>query len=154
MVRPKKHLGQHFLKDLNIARKIVDALQAKGTSVLEVGPGTGVLTQFLIQDHPELFVIDVDGESIEYLKQQYPSLGSRIIHDDFLTLSLETLAPGSWSIIGNFPYNISSQIFFRVLEQRQQVTEVVGMIQKEVAQRIASPPGSKEYGILRDLVQA
>jgi 16S rRNA (adenine1518-N6/adenine1519-N6)-dimethyltransferase len=154
LVRPKKHLGQHFLKDLNIARKIVDALQAKGTSVLEVGPGTGVLTQFLIEEHPELFVIDVDGESIEYLKKQFPKLDGRIIHDDFLKLSLETLGPGSWSIIGNFPYNISSQIFFKVLEQRHLVTEVVGMIQKEVAQRIASPPGSKEYGILSVLLQA
>jgi 16S rRNA (adenine1518-N6/adenine1519-N6)-dimethyltransferase len=154
LVRPKKHLGQHFLKDLNIARKIVDALQAKGTSLLEVGPGTGVLTQFLIQDHPGLFVIDVDGESIEYLKQQFPALGNRILHDDFLKLSLDTLAPGPWSVIGNFPYNISSQIFFRVLEQRHLVTEVVGMIQKEVAQRIASPPGSKEYGILSVLLQA
>lgn len=179
MVRPKKHLGQHFLKDLNIARKIVDALQANGTSVLEVGPGTGVLTQYLIErtskkpsptisgsgstsplekgqggEAFELFVIDVDGESIEYLKQQFPTLGNRIIHDDFLKLSLETLGPGKWSIIGNFPYNISSQIFFKVLEQRHLVTEVVGMIQKEVAQRIASPPGSKEYGILSVLLQA
>lgn len=154
MVRPKKHLGQHFLKDLNIARKIVDALQANGTSVLEVGPGTGVLTQFLIQEHPELFIIDVDGESIEYLKKQFPALGNRIIHDDFLKLSLDTVGPGQWSIIGNFPYNISSQIFFKVLEQRHLVTEVVGMIQKEVAQRIASPPGSKEYGILSVLLQA
>ena len=179
MVRPKKHLGQHFLKDLNIARKIVDALQANGTSVLEVGPGTGVLTQYLIErtskkpsptisgsgstsplekgqggEAFELFVIDVDGESIEYLKQQFPTLGNRIIHDDFLKLSLETLGPSKWSVIGNFPYNISSQIFFKVLEQRHLVTEVVGMIQKEVAQRIASPPGSKEYGILSVLLQA
>jgi 16S rRNA (adenine1518-N6/adenine1519-N6)-dimethyltransferase len=154
LVRPKKHLGQHFLKDLNIARKIVDALPVNGNSVLEVGPGTGVLTQYLIQEQPKLMVIDVDTESIEYLKKEFPTLGDKIIEGDFLKLSLATLADGQWSIIGNFPYNISSQIFFKVLEQRHLVTEVVGMIQKEVAQRIASPPGSKEYGILSVLLQA
>jgi 16S rRNA (adenine1518-N6/adenine1519-N6)-dimethyltransferase len=154
MVRPKKHLGQHFLRDLNIARKIVDALPPHQGPLLEVGPGTGVLTQFLVKTHPDLFLIDVDGESIEYLKKEYPSLGPRIIHDDFLKLSLSSLAEGKWSIIGNFPYNISSQIFFKVLEQRQMVTQVVGMIQKEVGERIASPPGSKEYGILSVLLQA
>jgi 16S rRNA (adenine1518-N6/adenine1519-N6)-dimethyltransferase len=154
MVRPKKHLGQHFLKDLNIARKIVEALPIHDNAVLEVGPGTGVLTNFLIERHPELFLIDVDGESIEYLKQQFPTLGTKIIHDDFLQLSLQTLGTSKWSVIGNFPYNISSQIFFKVLEQRHLVTDVVGMVQKEVAQRIASPPGSKEYGILSVLLQA
>lgn len=154
MVRPKKHLGQHFLKDLNIARKIVDALPVNSNFVLEVGPGTGVLTQYLVKEQPKLMVIDVDTESIEYLKKEFSSLGDKIIEGDFLKLSLSTLAEGKWSIIGNFPYNISSQIFFKVLEQRHLVTDVVGMLQKEVAQRIASPPGSKEYGILSVLLQA
>lgn len=179
MIRPKKHLGQHFLKDLNIARKIVDALPWSGNCVLEVGPGTGVLTRFLIENEKKslptisqrgvtpspvergqrgeavkLFLIDVDTESIEFLKKEFSSLGDRIIEGDFLKLSLNTLADGKWNIIGNFPYNISAQIFFKVLEQRNLVTDVVGMVQKEVAQRIASPPGSKEYGILSVLLQA
>ena len=154
MVRPKKHLGQHFLKDLNIARKIVDALPVTDNSVLEIGPGTGVLTQYLVNEQHKLFLIDVDTESIAYLRKEYGRLGDKIIEGDFLNLSLDTLADGQWSIIGNFPYNISSQIFFKVLDQRHLVTDVVGMIQKEVAQRIASPPGSKEYGILSVLLQA
>jgi 16S rRNA (adenine1518-N6/adenine1519-N6)-dimethyltransferase len=154
LIRPKKHLGQHFLKDLNIARKIVDALPVTGNSVLEIGPGTGVLTQYLMNEQPRLFLIDVDTESVVYLRKEYGMLGDKIIEGDFLNLSLDTLADGQWSIIGNFPYNISSQIFFKVLEQRHLVTNVVGMIQKEVAQRIASPPGSKEYGILSVLLQA
>jgi len=154
MVKPKKYLGQHFLKDQNIARNIVDALHAEGTSVIEVGPGTGVLTRFLIERHPNLYLIEVDGESIDFLRKAYPTLGNKIIHGDFLKLNLNSLLDGKWSVIGNFPYNISSQIFFKVLEQRNTVTHVVGMVQKEVAKRIASPPGSKEYGILSVLLQA
>jgi len=154
MVKPKKYLGQHFLKDQNIAKKIVDSFQPQNTSVIEIGPGTGVLTKFLQERFPELFLIEIDGESIRYLHENYPALKDKIIQGDFLKLDLSSLSAKNWSVIGNFPYNISSQIFFKVLEQRQIVTHVVGMVQKEVAQRIASPPGSKEYGILSVLLQA
>lgn len=154
MIKPKKYLGQHFLKDQNIAKKIVDALQSDNTSVMEIGPGMGVLTKFLVARYPNLFLIEIDGESIRYLKGHYPTLENRIIYGDFLKMELNSITAGPWSVIGNFPYNISSQIFFKVLEQRQTVRHVVGMVQKEVAQRIASPPGSKEYGILSVLLQA
>ncbi len=154
MVRPKKYLGQHFLKDQNIARKIVDALKPENTSVIEVGPGMGVLTRLLVEKYSDLFLIEIDNESIGYLKKKYPALTGKIIHGDFLKLDLQTLSSKKWSVIGNFPYNISSQIFFKVLEQRQIVTQVVGMVQKEVGERIASPPGSKAYGILSVLLQA
>ncbi|KAA9345623.1 16S rRNA (adenine(1518)-N(6)/adenine(1519)-N(6))-dimethyltransferase RsmA [Adhaeribacter soli] len=156
-VSPKKHLGQHFLTDLNIASKIVEQLTLPSglTEVLEVGPGMGVLTQFLLK-HPEYrtTIIDIDKESIVYLQQHFPELGDRIISADFLKLDLSTLYTGKFAIIGNFPYNISSQIFFKVLAHRNQVMEVVGMLQKEVAERIAAPPGSKTYGILSVLLQA
>jgi 16S rRNA (adenine1518-N6/adenine1519-N6)-dimethyltransferase len=157
-VKPKKHLGQHFLKDKNIAQRIVELLTLHGgyQKVLEIGPGMGVLTDFLIQ-HPEYetYLIDIDKESIEYLNKHYPMLEGRIIEGDFLKIWLEPiLGKEPIAIIGNFPYNISSQIFFKVLENRRQVTEVVCMLQKEVAERIASPPGSKVYGILSVLLQA
>ncbi|WKN44470.1 16S rRNA (adenine(1518)-N(6)/adenine(1519)-N(6))-dimethyltransferase RsmA [Tunicatimonas pelagia] len=153
-VRPKKFLGQHFLKDQNIAQKIVESLGGHGDyrHVLEVGPGTGVLTQFLIQQSQyQTTVIEVDDESVAYLKQQYPALP--ILHQDFLKTNLAE-QPSPLAIIGNFPYNISSQIFFKVLDHRNSVPEVVGMIQKEVGDRICSPPGSKVYGILSVLLQA
>jgi 16S rRNA (adenine1518-N6/adenine1519-N6)-dimethyltransferase len=154
MVRPKKYLGQHFLKDQNIARKIVDALPLNTANVVEVGPGMGVLTQYLNEKVKSLFLVEIDKESIEYLHEHYPHLKERIIDGDFLKLKLDSINQGTWSVIGNFPYNISSQILFKVLEQRSYVKHVVGMVQKEVAQRIASPPGSKEYGILSVLLQA
>ncbi|WP_089321457.1 16S rRNA (adenine(1518)-N(6)/adenine(1519)-N(6))-dimethyltransferase RsmA [Pontibacter ummariensis] len=156
-VKPKKHLGQHFLVDQNIATKIVEQLRLhRGVQdVLEIGPGMGVLTQYLIQ-HPayRTTVVDIDRESIAYLQEHFPQLGDRIISADFLKTDLSKLFPGPFAIIGNFPYNISSQIFFKVLEQRDVVPEVVCMIQKEVAERIAAPPGSKTYGILSVLLQA
>lgn len=157
-VRPKKQLGQHFLHDQRIARNIVDALTGwKGyEQVLEVGPGMGVLTQYLIADgkYP-LHVVELDRESVSYLNEHYPALEGRVHSADFLKLDLGKLMGGAkFAVIGNFPYNISSQIFFKVLEYRQQVPEVVGMVQKEVAQRIAEPPGSKTYGILSVLLQA
>lgn len=156
-VRPKKHLGQHFLVDQNIAIKIVEQLTLpRGVKdVLEIGPGMGVLTQYLIK-HPKYrtTVVDIDRESIAYLQEHFPQLGERIISADFLKTDLSKLFPGPFAIIGNFPYNISSQIFFKVLEQRDVVPEVVCMIQKEVAERIAAPPGSKTYGILSVLLQA
>ncbi len=150
-------MGQHFLVDQNIAQKIVEQLTLhRGTTdVLEIGAGMGVLTQYLLQ-HPQYrtTVIDIDRESITYLREHFPQLGDRIILADFLKTDLSKLFARPFAIIGNFPYNISSQIFFKVLEQREAVPEVVCMIQKEVAERIAAPPGSKTYGILSVLLQA
>jgi 16S rRNA (adenine1518-N6/adenine1519-N6)-dimethyltransferase len=154
-VRPKKHLGQHFLKDENIARKIVFSLQSSVFPILEVGPGMGVLTKFLLKQHDRsCYFMDTDRESIEYLNDVFPGHTDRFMHADFLKFNLDTLFQGKFVIIGNFPYNISSQILFKVLERRQQVTEVVCMIQKEVAERLAAGPGSKTYGILSVLLQA
>jgi 16S rRNA (adenine1518-N6/adenine1519-N6)-dimethyltransferase len=154
LVRPKKFLGQHFLNDQNIARQIVEALTVEaGSNVLEIGPGTGVLSRYLIaKENLNLKVIEIDWDSVAHLKKHYPGL--EIIEGDFLKLDLHAIFKHSFSIIGNFPYNISSQIFFKVLEQREQVSQVVCMLQKEVADRIASPPGNKTYGILSVLLQA
>lgn len=153
-VRPKKNLGQHFLTDQNIARKIVDSLGTDVSDVLEIGPGMGVLTQYLLE-RPELnvHVVEIDRDSVEYLKQNFPDL-KHIWSEDFLKSDICSRFEGQFSIIGNFPYNISSQIFFRVLEMRNQIPETVGMIQKEVAERIASKHGKKVYGILSVLLQA
>jgi 16S rRNA (adenine1518-N6/adenine1519-N6)-dimethyltransferase len=155
-VRAKKHLGQHFLKDENIARAIVDALKDKDpvTSVIEVGPGTGVLTQFLINEFTNFHALDVDTESVAYLQEKYPSEKKKIILADFLETDLVTIAGEKFNVIGNFPYNISSQIMFHVLENKNHVDIVVGMFQKEVAMRLAEGPGSKVYGILSVLLQA
>jgi 16S rRNA (adenine1518-N6/adenine1519-N6)-dimethyltransferase len=154
MVRPKKHLGQHFLRDRNIASKIVDALQSTTIPVLEIGPGTGVLTGFLVEKEIDLSLIEIDTESIAYLNVHYPALAPNIIEGDFLEFDLQQRFKGKLAIIGNFPYNISSQIFFRVLDVRDQVEEVVCMLQKEVADRLASREGNKTYGILSVLLQA
>ncbi len=155
MVRPKKHLGQHFLTDPSIAGRIVDSLQVpSGDTVLEIGPGTGVLTALLLDKEIHLLPVEIDRESVVHLKQKWPELEDRIIEQDFLKMNIGEYIPGPFHIIGNFPYNISSQIFFRVLEYRQQVPTVVCMLQKEVAMRIASPPGSRAYGILSVLLQA
>ncbi len=155
-VRAKKNLGQHFLKDQNIARKIVDSLNAESISdVLEIGPGMGVLTQYLLQKTDfKTSVVEIDHESVDYLNQHFPELSERIISKDFLKLKLEEYFPEKFAVIGNFPYNISSQIFFKILDYKNQVPEVVGMIQKEVAERLATGPGSKTYGILSVLLQA
>ncbi|MBC7451669.1 MAG: 16S rRNA (adenine(1518)-N(6)/adenine(1519)-N(6))-dimethyltransferase RsmA [Cytophagales bacterium] len=156
-VRAKKHLGQHFLKDQSIAKDIVEALTKHGNydEVLEIGPGMGVLTQYLIQ-HTDYHtrVIDIDGESIQYLKKAFPLKDEDVIHADFLKSDVTKWYSGPFAIIGNFPYNISSQIFFKVLEHRDQIPEVVGMLQKEVAERIASKHGNKVYGITSVLLQA
>ncbi|MBI4930875.1 MAG: 16S rRNA (adenine(1518)-N(6)/adenine(1519)-N(6))-dimethyltransferase RsmA [Bacteroidetes bacterium] len=171
IVSPKKHLGQHFLRDENIAKKIVSSLSRKDDykTVVEVGAGTGVLTKYLLQEKDfETYVVEVDRESIAFLKKNFPQSEGRIIEKDFLDFMPEwlpsTINPvGNISygvnhqplaIIGNFPYNISSQILFKVLEYKNQIPEVVGMFQKEVAERIASPPGNKTYGILSVLMQA
>jgi len=154
-VRAKKHLGQHFLKDENIASKIAGSLSTSTTQVLEVGPGTGVLTKYLLKQNLEKFVaVEIDRESAAYLRMHYSQIGEGMIEADFLRMDFCSLFHGQFAIIGNFPYNISSQIFFRILENHDRVNEAVGMIQKEVAVRIAAPPGKKDYGILSVLLQA
>ncbi|MBN1819260.1 MAG: 16S rRNA (adenine(1518)-N(6)/adenine(1519)-N(6))-dimethyltransferase RsmA [Prolixibacteraceae bacterium] len=156
LVRAKKHLGQHFLKDTNIARKIVDSLTISNTrQVLEIGPGMGILTRFL-DEKPEIQfkLIEIDSESVRYLNDNYPQLQNSILEADFLKMNLDKVFSGPFSIIGNFPYNISSQIFFKVLENRNIVIQVVGMVQKEVAERLSAGHGSKTYGILSVLLQA
>jgi len=155
-VRAKRNLGQHFLNDKSIAKEIVESLQANNVKkVLEIGPGMGVLTQFLLKkDQFETSVVEIDRESVDYLNQHFPELKERIISADFLRLNLGLYFQEPFAIIGNFPYNISSQIFFKVLEYHNQIPEVVGMLQKEVAERLAAPPGSKTYGILSVFLQA
>jgi len=155
-VRAKKSLGQHFLKDQNIARKIVSNLITDGIDkVLEIGPGMGILTRYLLENKDyTTYVVEIDNESIEYLQTNFPELKDRIIAGNFLDLNLKKFSDRPFVVIGSFPYNISSQIFFKVLENKDQIPQVVGMIQKEVAERIAAPPGSKTYGILSVLLQA
>ena len=155
-VRAKKHLGQHFLKDENIAKKIADSLTENGyDTVLEIGPGMGVLTNYLLKKNLTTYVIEIDSESVAYLQAHYLNLTDRIISDDFLKLDLTTIfGKKQVAIIGNFPYNISTQIVFKTLENRHMIPEFSGMFQKEVAKRIAEKPGSKVYGILSVLTQA
>ena len=153
-VRPKKALGQHFLTDQSVAQAIVAALKGNGP-VLEVGPGMGVLTQYLLQRKElALKLVEIDTESVRYLLEHFPEVASGLFEADFLKLDLSKLFAGSFAVIGNFPYNISSQIFFKILDYRNSVPEVVCMIQKEVAERMAAGPGSKTYGILSVLLQA
>jgi len=157
LVRAKKHLGQHFLTDKNIAAKIVDSLKStdKYGQVLEVGPGMGILSDFLLRKADlEIYLIDIDTESYQYLQKKYPQLGRKLINADFLEMDFPAFFSGPMAVIGNFPYNISSQILFKILDNRQQVVEVVGMFQKEVAERCTAKPGSKEYGILSVFLQA
>ncbi len=152
-VKAKKFLGQHFLTDENIAAKIVESLSPDTHRVLEIGPGMGVLTKYLItRANTDFHVVEIDRESVAYLHNHYPTLD--VIEGDFLKFDLTTLFHDSFSIIGNFPYNISSQILFKVFDNREQITEVVGMFQKEVAERVAAGPGSKTYGILSVLLSA
>ena len=156
-VRAKKKLGQHFLKNEDIAKKIVDSLSrtADYKNVLEVGPGMGVLTKYLIANNNyETHVIDIDTESIRYLKVNFPTLVNNIIEGDFLKLDFNQLFKGNFAVIGNFPYNISTEILFQVLDNKERVPEVVGMFQKEVAERIAAKPRNKTYGITSVLLQA
>lgn len=157
LVRAKKHLGQHFLTDKNIAGKIVDSLHrtAEYSRVLEVGPGMGILSDFLLQKSEyETWLLDIDAESVEFLGKKYPQLENRLIHGDFLELDFSKYFNGPMAVIGNFPYNISSQILFKILDNRQHVVEVVGMFQKEVAERCVAKPGNKVYGILSVFLQA
>ncbi|AMQ01458.1 16S rRNA methyltransferase [Pedobacter cryoconitis] len=157
LVRAKKHLGQHFLTDKKIAAKIVDGLvhTDQYSQVLEVGPGMGILSDILLERKDlETFMIDIDVESYHFLNDKYPQMGERLINGDFLKMDLKKVFSGKYAIIGNFPYNISSQILFKVLEHRENVVEMVGMFQKEVAERCASKSGTKDYGILSVLIQA
>lgn len=154
-VKPKKALGQHFLKDLQIAERIADTLSDyKQLPVLEIGPGMGVLTQFLLEKGHDLTVVELDMESVDYLEQNFPALEGKILAEDFLRLDLGKLFPDQFCVIGNYPYNISSQIFFKVLDYKEHIPYCSGMIQKEVAERLAAGPGSKTYGILSVLLQA
>lgn len=155
-VKPKKFLGQHFLKDLSIAKDIADTVDAyPDIPVLEVGPGMGVMTQFLIQKPRTIKVVEIDFESVEYLRKNFPQLEENIIEDDFLKMHLEKTFEGQpFVLTGNYPYNISSQIFFKMLDYKDLIPCCTGMIQKEVAERIAAGPGSKTYGILSVLIQA
>lgn len=153
-VKAKKYLGQHFLKDMGVAQRIAESLTLDGpTAVLEIGPGMGVLTQFLLQNPLiDLTAVELDSESVVYLHEHYPNL--KVIEADFLKMDLKSLFSDKFCIIGNFPYNISSQIFFKMLDNKDSIPCLSGMIQKEVAERIAAPAGSKTYGILSVLMQA
>ena len=176
LVRPKKALGQHFLTDLSVAQKIADALVVESETVggavpeagavtvgniaaampvLEIGPGMGVLSQYLLErEDIDLKMIEIDRESVDYLLTHFPKAPGRVIEGDFLKMDLKYFFPGTFAVIGNFPYNISSQIFFRIIDHKDSIPQVVCMIQKEVAERIAEQPGSKTYGILSVLLQA
>ena len=152
-VRAKKYLGQHFLNDEGVAERIAGSISGDIHNLLEVGPGMGVLTKYLVSNpNINFWAVELDFESVAYLRRHYPEL--QLVEGDFLKMDLRTLFQDSFAIIGNFPYNISSQILFRVYEQRDRVTEVVGMFQKEVAERVAAQPGSKVYGILSVLLSA
>ena len=160
-VRAKKSLGQHFLTDLSAARKIADSLQPDGATpghpadVLEIGPGMGVLSQYLFErEDIALKMVEIDSESVDYLLMNFPKANGSLIQADFLKLDLTRFFGGDFCVIGNFPYNISSQIFFRILDHKDRIPQVVCMIQKEVAERIAEKPGTKVYGILSVLLQA
>lgn len=154
-VQPKKNLGQHFLRDTAIAERIAGSITGKGyNSVLEIGPGMGILTGFLLErGFPDFRVVEIDNESVHYLHENFPAL-KNILTGDFLSMDLDVYFPDKMAIIGNFPYNISTQILFKVLKHRDKVVEISGMLQKEVAERICAGPGSKTYGILSVLLQA
>jgi len=154
-VRAKKNLGQHFLKDKKIAEEIVNSLTCqKPVHVLEIGPGMGILSEFLIKKDYETSFVEIDDESVEYLQQNFPEMEGRILHQDFLKMDLQSIPAENIALIGNFPYNISSQILFKTYENRNKVKELVGMFQLEVAKRVISKPGNKVYGILSVLIQA
>ncbi len=155
-VRPKKFLGQHFLTDMDVAGRIADTVDVcPGIPILEVGPGTGVLTQFLMRKGREMKVVEIDRESVSYLHEHFPRLAGSIIEADFLRMNLDGLFDGRQFVLtGNYPYNISSQIFFKMIENKDLIPCCTGMIQKEVAERMAAPPGSKTYGVLSIMLQA
>ena len=154
-VSAKKHLGQHFLKNAEICQRIAESMDDNSLPILEIGPGTGALTQELLKRFAQrTSVIEIDEESVMYLQRYFPELQGSIIFGDFLSIDLTSMGWNKFNIIGNFPYNISTQIIFKVIENREDIPQVVGMFQREVAQRFASPPGSKTYGITSVLTQA
>lgn len=155
-VRPKKNLGQHFLTDLNIAKRIADTVDAcPDIPVLEIGPGMGVLTQFLVEKPRQVKAVEIDDESVRYLNEKFPKLRDNIIGDDFLKMDLRQVFDGKTFVLtGNYPYDISSQIFFKMLDNKELIPCCTGMIQREVALRIASKPGSRQHGILSVMIQA
>lgn len=154
-VKPKKFLGQHFLTDLDIAKQIADTLDSHpDVPIIEVGPGMGVLTQYLLEKNRDLTVVELDRDSVPYLNEHFPILKGKVIEADFLKMNLMDIYPDQFCVIGNYPYNISSQIFFKVLDYKDHIPCCSGMLQKEVAERIASKPGKKAYGILSVLLQA
>jgi len=154
IIRPKKALGQHFLKDLGIAQRVAQTLTSyRSLPVLEVGAGTGMLTRFLLDEGYDLSVVEIDMESIGYLRTNFPTLEGRIIYGDFLRINLQEMFPSSFCVIGNYPYHISSQIFFKVLEYRDQVACCAGMVQKEVGERLSAPSGSRASGVISALIQ-
>src|SRR5690554_1086290 len=154
-VKAKKNLGQHFLKDKEIAREVAATLDVVfQLPVLEVGPGTGMLTQFLLEKERDLTVVEIDHESVAYLNEHYPQLRGKILQQDFLRMDFTSYFDGSFCVTGNYPYNISSQIFFKVLDNKERIPCCTGMIQKEVAERLVATPGNKTYGILSVLLQA
>jgi 16S rRNA (adenine1518-N6/adenine1519-N6)-dimethyltransferase len=153
-VRPKKSLGQHFLHDRQIAEKITQSISNNIGALLEIGAGTGILTEFLLEKELDFKTIEIDKESIDFLRKNFPDIKNKLIEGDFLQLNLRNIFNKPFGVIGNFPYNISSQIFFKILDEKEIIPEVICMIQKEVAERIAEPPGSKTYGILSVFIQA
>jgi len=154
-VKAKKHLGQHFLTDKNICEKIAKQYQNDCKRVLEIGPGMGALTSYLLNDGLDVWVMEIDTESVDYLKEVFERLEGKILEKDFLKVNLtDIMGEEPFGVVGNFPYNISSQILFKCIEYRNQIPEIMGMFQKEVAQRVAEKPGSKQYGILSVLLQA
>jgi 16S rRNA (adenine1518-N6/adenine1519-N6)-dimethyltransferase len=155
-VKPKKHLGQHFLIDLSIAERIAAQVTGHGgvKQLLEIGPGMGVLTDYLLKGDLDVNLIEIDRESIAYLHQKYPKLQDKVIEGDFLKFDFSTVFTTPFAVVGNFPYNISSQILFRCIEYKDHIPEIMGMFQREVAQRVAEKPGTKTYGILSVLLQA
>lgn len=154
-IRPKKYLGQHFLKDDNLANKIVNSLSGDVSNILEIGPGEGILTKYLLQlKDTQIVVVEIDSDAVKFLIKEYPLLKDKIIEGDFLKTNFRDFFTEPFAIIGNFPYNISSQLLFRILENKNLIPEVICMLQKEVAERISSPPGNKQYGILSVFLQA
>ena len=153
-VRPKKSLGQHFLHDKQIAEKITQSISNNINALLEIGAGTGVLTEFLLEKDIDFKAVEIDKESIDFLRKNFPDIKNKLIEGDFLQLNVRNIFNKQFGIIGNLPYNISSQIFFKILEEKEIIPEVICMIQKEVAERIAEPPGTKTYGILSVFIQA
>lgn len=153
-VRPKKSLGQHFLHDRQIAEKITQSVSNNINSLLEIGAGTGVLTEFLLEKNLNFKAVEIDKESIAFLRKRFPDIKNKLIEGDFLQLNVRNIFDTQFGVIGNLPYNISSQIFFKILDEKNLIPEVICMIQKEVAERIAAPPGSKTYGILSVFIQA